>query len=78
MRGISCTRGPLVAQLFRNPLTTQDAVLTFFALLHDRRGDHLDAWLEQADASGVRELATFAEGIRRGDPPGRAGHPRGL
>lgn len=52
--------------------TTQDAVLTFFALLHDRRGDHLDAWLEQADASGVRELATFAEGIRRDERAIRA------
>lgn len=52
--------------------TTQDAVLTFFALLHDRRGDQLDAWLEQADASGVRELAAFAEGIRRDERAIRA------
>lgn len=52
--------------------TTQDAVLTFCALLHDRRGDHLDAGLEQANASGVRELAAFAEGSRRDERAIRA------
>ncbi len=52
--------------------TTQDAVLTFFALLHDRQSDPLDAGLEQANARGVRELAAFAEGIRRDERAIRA------
>ncbi|MBF6592208.1 MAG: ISL3 family transposase, partial [Ktedonobacterales bacterium] len=51
-------RAPVVA-------TTQEAVQTFFSLLDERQGDQLDAWLERAEASGVRELAAFAEGIRR-------------
>ncbi|MGZ3678869.1 MAG: ISL3 family transposase [Ktedonobacterales bacterium] len=45
--------------------TTREAVQAFFALLQDRRGDQLDHWLERATVSGVRELAAFAEGIRR-------------
>jgi transposase len=45
--------------------TPQEAVRTFFELLQERQGDQLDAWLERAEASGVRELAAFAEGIRR-------------
>jgi transposase len=45
--------------------TTREAVQTFFSLLEEQRGDQLDAWLERAEASGVRELAAFAEGIRR-------------
>lgn len=45
--------------------TTWEAVQTFFSLLDEQRGDQLDAWLERAGASGVRELAAFAEGIRR-------------
>ena len=65
--------------------TTQDAVLPFCALLHDRRGDHRDAWLEQANARGVRELAAFAQGSRRderairaaGDLPGSQGQTEG-
>jgi transposase len=45
--------------------TTQEAVQTFFTLLDEQQGDQLDVWLERAEASGVRELAAFAEGIRR-------------
>jgi transposase len=45
--------------------TTQGAVRTFFTLLDERQGDQLNPWLEQAESSGVRELAAFAEGIRR-------------
>jgi transposase len=40
-------------------------VQNVFALLHNCQGDRLDAWLERADTSGVRELAAFAEGLRR-------------
>ena len=52
--------------------TAQKAVRTFFALLDEQRGDQLDGWLERAEASGVRELAAFAEGIRRDDAAIRA------
>jgi transposase len=45
--------------------TTRDVVQSFFALLHNRQGDRLDGWLERADTCGVRELAAFAQGIRR-------------
>jgi hypothetical protein len=45
--------------------TIQEAGQTFFALLQGLHGDQLDAWLEQADASGVRELADLAGGIWR-------------
>ena len=38
---------------------------SFFALVRERQPDQLDAWLTQARVSGVRELAAFAEGIRR-------------
>lgn len=52
--------------------TTQQLVQTFFTLLQDQQGDQLDAWLERADASGIREMAAFAEGIRRDKPAIRA------
>jgi len=45
--------------------TTWEAVRSFFALVRERQPDELDAWLIQARRSGVRELAAFAEGIRR-------------
>jgi transposase len=37
----------------------------FFALLHERRVDDLEAWLQLATASSMAELASFAEGVRR-------------
>jgi transposase len=52
--------------------TTREAVQTFFTLLEERQGDQLDTWLERAEASGVRELAAFAEGIRRDEQAVRA------
>ena len=52
--------------------TMQDFVQTFFTLLQERQGDQLDAWLERAEASGVRELAAFADGIRRDQQAVRA------
>jgi transposase len=37
----------------------------FFTLLRQRQADNLMAWLDEATASAVPELAAFAEGIRR-------------
>ena len=59
-----------VHELLRgNPVVaaTCDLVRTFFTLLHDRQAGQLDPWLERANSCGVRELAAFAEGIRRDD-----------
>ena len=53
--------------------TTWEAVRSFFALVRERQPDQLDAWLIQARMSGVRELAAFAEGIRRDYAAVRAG-----
>jgi hypothetical protein len=52
--------------------TSQEAVRTFFTRLDERPGDQLDAWLERADARGVRALAAFAAGIRRDEQAIRA------
>ena len=41
------------------------AVSTFFDLVHERQSEELAAWLLGAKASGIPELAGFAEGIRR-------------
>ena len=34
-------------------------------MLAERRGKDLDAWLVQAEHSGIAELKSFAQGIRR-------------
>jgi len=34
-------------------------------MLSERRGKDLDAWLVQAEHSGIAELKSFAQGIRR-------------
>jgi transposase len=57
-----------VAELLRSdPLLAQvtQIVGAFFALLHERRVDDLEDWLQQATTSGIAELAAFAEGVRR-------------
>jgi transposase len=57
-----------VAELLRSnaPLAKlTELVRSFFALLHERRVDDLEAWLQQASASGIAEVAAFAEGVRR-------------
>jgi transposase len=57
-----------VAELLRStPRLAQMTALvrTFFALLNERRAGDLEAWLQQATASGIAELAAFAEGVRR-------------
>jgi transposase len=48
------------------PIATMTAaVTTFFDLVHERRSEGLDAWVTDAKASGIPELAGFAAGIRR-------------
>ena len=57
-----------VTELLRtNPVLAQvtQIVQAFFALLHERRVDDLEEWLQQATTSGIAELAAFAEGVRR-------------
>lgn len=48
------------------------AVAAFFELLRERRSDDLDAWLAEAKASEIPELAGFADGIRRDEAAVRA------
>ena len=38
---------------------------TFVLMLSERRGKDLDAWLVQAEHSGIAELKSFAQGLRR-------------
>jgi transposase len=57
-----------VAEVLRSsPVIAQMAatVQGFFALLQERRAHDLEAWLREATASGIPELAGFAEGVRR-------------
>jgi transposase len=44
----------------------------FVLMLAERRGTDLDAWLVQATHSGVAELKSFAQGIRRDSAAVRA------
>lgn len=37
----------------------------FFALVRKREGDGLEAWMRRAEASGVPELVSFCQGVRR-------------
>lgn len=52
--------------------TMTTAVTTFFALVRERHAGELDAWVAQAKASDIPELAGFAEGIRRDESAVRA------
>ena len=52
--------------------TMTTAVTTFFALVRERRAEDLDAWVAQAKASEIPELAGFGEGIRRDEAAVRA------
>lgn len=44
------------------------AVRRFFAMLRQRQVDDLAGWLQEADTSGIPELAAFAQGVRRDLP----------
>lgn len=45
--------------------TLSPVVQAFRQLLHQRRGDQLDAWLAQARASHIKELQRFAHGLEK-------------
>jgi transposase len=45
--------------------TTRDLVRDFADMLCNRRGEHLEAWASQAEASPVSELRGFSQGLRR-------------
>ncbi|WP_157449175.1 transposase [Deinococcus peraridilitoris] len=45
--------------------TSRDLVLSFRALLHEKRVQDVEGWLERAKASGVHDLNLFAVGIER-------------
>lgn len=42
---------------------TTELVQAFCALLRTRQGEHLDTWLEEAQAQGIPELRAFAKGL---------------
>jgi transposase len=44
---------------------TRDVVREFADMLCHGRGEHLEAWASQAEASPVSELRGFAKGLRR-------------
>lgn len=37
----------------------------FFAMVRERQADQLDGWLEECEKSGIPDLQTFSEGLRR-------------
>lgn len=45
-----------------------DLVQQFAQLLHARRGEQLDAWLEKAKVSQIHELQSFAMSVERDKP----------
>ncbi len=45
--------------------TAYDLTQTFVLMLAEHRDTNLDGWLAQAEHSGIRELGSFACGIRR-------------
>jgi transposase len=57
-----------VGEIFRRSpalATMREAVRRFFSMLRQRQADELAAWLHEAEASGIPELAAFAQGVRR-------------
>ena len=60
------------AQLYVDQLTQGDPAITqaytlsqaFLALVRERRGDALEAWMAEAAASGIEALARFAQGLQ--------------
>lgn len=53
--------------------TAYPLVRDFLHLLRERKGDELDSWLDRVEESGVRELKSFAAGLRRDEAAVRAG-----
>jgi transposase len=60
------------AQLYMDQLTQADPTIAqaytlsqaFLALVRERRGDALTAWMTEATASGIEALARFAQGLQ--------------
>ena len=60
------------AQLYLDHLTQADPAIAqaytlsqaFLALVRERRGDALEAWMPEATASGIAALARFAQGLQ--------------
>jgi transposase len=48
-------------------------VRDFLEMLRERKGEELDGWLSRAEGSGVREIESFAAGLRRDKAAVRAG-----
>ncbi len=67
------------AKLSRVLETTEDMRLvyhllqTFLQMVRERQADRLDAWMEAARASGIKELRSFVAGIERDYDAVRAG-----
>jgi transposase len=69
------------AQLYVDQLTQADAAIAqastlsqaFLALVRERRGDELDAWMTEATASGIEALARFAQGLQEDRAAVKAG-----
>ena len=49
-----------------------DLVQAFLAMVHDRTGEKLDAWLDQVRESQIPELIRFGKGIERDKAPVQA------
>jgi transposase len=60
------------AQMYMDQLTQADPAITqaytlsqaFLALVRERRGDALAAWITEATTSGIEALARFAQGLQ--------------
>jgi transposase len=50
-----------------------DLIQRFLAMVHQREGKHLDAWLAKVAESGLPELLSFASGVEKDKDAVRAG-----
>jgi transposase len=45
--------------------TTYELARQFFTMIRERQADQLDTWLQACEKSGIPDLQTFAEGLKR-------------
>ncbi|GCE29253.1 hypothetical protein KDA_47370 [Dictyobacter alpinus] len=45
--------------------TTYALAQQFFKMIRERQADQLDSWLQACEKSGIPDLQTFAEGLKR-------------
>jgi transposase len=45
--------------------TTYELAQRFFTMVRERQAGQLDGWLEECEESGIPDLQTFSEGLRR-------------